>query len=56
VCAWVGNQRSRGVVTVRVRTDVVQRLMCGQNRTNSGRPERCWRAPVVRSVSTVEWR
>jgi hypothetical protein len=26
VCAWVGNQRSRGVVTVRVRIDVVRSL------------------------------
>jgi hypothetical protein len=26
VCAWVGNQRSRGVVTAQVRTDVVQSL------------------------------
>jgi hypothetical protein len=26
MCAWVGNQRSRGVVTERVRTDVVRSL------------------------------
>jgi hypothetical protein len=26
VCAWVGNQRSRGVVTARVLTDVIQSL------------------------------
>jgi hypothetical protein len=26
MCAWVGNQRSRGVVTAQVRTDVVQGL------------------------------
>jgi hypothetical protein len=26
MCAWVGNQQSRGVVTARVRTDVVQSL------------------------------
>jgi hypothetical protein len=26
MCAWVGNQRSRGVVTTRVRTDVVRSL------------------------------
>jgi hypothetical protein len=26
VCAWVGNQRSRGVVTARVQTDVVRSL------------------------------
>jgi hypothetical protein len=26
VCAWVGNQRSRGVVTARVRTDAIQSL------------------------------
>jgi hypothetical protein len=26
MCAWVGNQRSRGVVTARVRTDTVRSL------------------------------
>jgi hypothetical protein len=26
MCAWAGNQRSRGVVTARVRTDAVQSL------------------------------
>jgi hypothetical protein len=26
MCAWVGNQRSHGVVTARVRTDVVRSL------------------------------
>jgi hypothetical protein len=26
MCAWVGNQRSRGVVTARVRTNAVQSL------------------------------
>jgi hypothetical protein len=31
VCAWVGNQRSRGVVTAWVRTDAVQSL-CHQHR------------------------
>jgi hypothetical protein len=26
MCAWVGNQRSRGVMTARVRTDAVRSL------------------------------
>jgi hypothetical protein len=26
VCAWVGNQRSRGVVTARVRTDAIRSI------------------------------
>jgi hypothetical protein len=26
MCAWIGNQRSRGVVTAWVRTDAVQSL------------------------------
>jgi hypothetical protein len=31
MCAWVGNQRSRGVVTARVRIDAV-RSLCHQHR------------------------